>query len=125
MNAAFAAAPEADIEVFQDLASRHDVWLIPGSMFVRRDDGTFDQSIVLAPDGAAMLLYPVLTGTTDRDSDLSIVRATAAMSNCQVIDVNGPDAGGVGRPRTEPAAENTGHLGALGPLVPMAKRPLA
>jgi hypothetical protein len=65
VNAAFAAAPEADIEVVQDPASRHGVWLMPGNMFVRRDDGIFSQSAVLVPDGAAMLLCPVLTGITD------------------------------------------------------------
>jgi predicted amidohydrolase len=47
--------------------------------------------------GAEVLLHPVLTGTTDRDAELSIARATAAQFQCYVFDVNGLGAGGVGR----------------------------
>lgn len=47
--------------------------------------------------GAEVLLHPVLTGTTDRDPELAIARATAAQFQCYVIDVNGLGAGGVGR----------------------------
>lgn len=46
--------------------------------------------------GVEVLLHPVLTGTTDRKVELSIARATAALFQCYVIDVNGLDAGGVG-----------------------------
>ncbi|MEL6264379.1 MAG: carbon-nitrogen hydrolase family protein [Pseudomonadota bacterium] len=47
--------------------------------------------------GAEVLLHPVLTGTTDRDAELAIARATAAQFQCYVFDVNGLAAGGVGR----------------------------
>lgn len=47
--------------------------------------------------GAEVLLHPVLTGTTDRDAELSIARATAAQFQCYVFDVNGLGAGGVGK----------------------------
>lgn len=47
--------------------------------------------------GAEVLLHPVLTGTTDRDAELAIARATAAQFQCYVFDVNGLGAGGVGR----------------------------
>jgi hypothetical protein len=47
--------------------------------------------------GAVVLLHPVLTGTTDRDAELAIARATAAQFQCYVIDVNGLGAGGVGK----------------------------
>lgn len=47
--------------------------------------------------GAEVLLHPVLTGTTDRDVELSIARATAAQFQCYVFDINGLAAGGVGR----------------------------
>ncbi|MCZ4273447.1 carbon-nitrogen hydrolase family protein [Maritalea porphyrae] len=47
--------------------------------------------------GVEVLLHPVLTGTTDRDAELAIARATAAQFQCYVIDVNGLSAGGVGR----------------------------
>jgi predicted amidohydrolase len=47
--------------------------------------------------GAEVLLHPVLTGTIDRDIELSIARSTAAMFQCYVFDINGLGAGGVGR----------------------------
>jgi predicted amidohydrolase len=47
--------------------------------------------------GMEVLIHPVLTGTTDRVAELAIVQATAAMFQCYVVDVNGLDAGGVGR----------------------------
>ena len=51
----------------------------------------------LTSQGVEVLLHPVLTGTTDRDVELSIARATAAMFQCYVVDVNGLGAGGCGR----------------------------
>jgi len=47
--------------------------------------------------GVEVLLHPVLTGTIDRDVEISIARASAAMFQCFVVDVNGLGAGGVGR----------------------------
>lgn len=47
--------------------------------------------------GVEVLLHPVLTGTIDRDVEISIARASAAMFQCYVVDVNGLGAGGVGR----------------------------
>jgi predicted amidohydrolase len=47
--------------------------------------------------GVEVLLHPVLTGTIDRSIELSIARATAAQFQCYVFDINGMDAGGVGR----------------------------
>ena len=43
------------------------------------------------------LLHPVLTGTTDRDAELAIARATAAQFQCYVFSVNGLGAGGLGK----------------------------
>jgi predicted amidohydrolase len=51
----------------------------------------------LAAAGAEVLIHPVLTGTTDRDVELAIARATAAQFQLFVVDVNGLGAGGVGR----------------------------
>ncbi|MEH6836437.1 MULTISPECIES: carbon-nitrogen hydrolase family protein [Falsihalocynthiibacter] len=51
----------------------------------------------LTSQGVEVLLHPVLTGTTDRDAELSIARATAAQFQCYVIDVNGLGAGGIGK----------------------------
>jgi predicted amidohydrolase len=140
---------------FCDAARRHRIWLIPGSMFEKAEDGRiFNSSVVINPDGdivanyskmfpfrpyeagiaagtefcvfdvpqvgrfglsicydiwfpettrqltsqgVEVLLHPVLTGTTDRDAELAIARATAAQFQCYVIDVNGLGAGGVGK----------------------------
>ncbi len=51
----------------------------------------------LTSAGVEVLLHPVLTGTTDRDAELSITRATAAQFQCYVFSVNGLGASGVGR----------------------------
>jgi predicted amidohydrolase len=51
----------------------------------------------LTSQGVEVLLHPVMTGSTDRDAELSIARATAAQFQCYVFDVNGLGAGGVGR----------------------------
>lgn len=47
--------------------------------------------------GAEVLLHPVLTGTTDREVELAMARATAAQFQCYVFDINGLGPGGVGR----------------------------
>jgi len=139
---------------FCELAARHGIWLIPGSMFERIDArvcntasvidpagevigryrkmfpfqpyeqgidpgheflvfdvpkiGRFGLSIcydiwfpetsrTLAAMGAEVILHPTLTDTIDRDVELSIVRATAAINQCYVFDVNGLGDGGYGR----------------------------
>jgi deaminated glutathione amidase len=140
---------------FQEAARRHNVWLIPGSMFERAgheriyntasvinpngqivstyrkmfpfrpyeanveagtefcvfdvpEVGRFGLSICydiwfpettrqLTSQGVEVLLHPVLTGTTDRDAELAIAKATAAQFQCYVFDVNGLGAGGNGR----------------------------
>jgi deaminated glutathione amidase len=51
----------------------------------------------LTSQGVEVLLHPVLTGTTDRDAELAIARATAAQFQCYVFDVNGLGSGGSGR----------------------------
>ncbi len=51
----------------------------------------------LTAQGVEVLLHPVLTGTSDRDAELAIARATAAQFQCYVFDVNGLGAGGNGR----------------------------
>jgi deaminated glutathione amidase len=51
----------------------------------------------LTSQGVEVLLHPVLTGTTDRDAEIAIARATAAQFQCYVFDVNGLASGGVGR----------------------------
>ena len=143
------------IDQFREDARRHNLWIVPGSMFENSPDGqTFNTSVVINPQGeiiakyrkmfpfrpyeagveagtefcifdvpqvgrfglsicydiwfpettrqltaqgVEVLLHPCLTGTTDRDAELAINRATAAQFQCYVFDVNGLGAGGVGR----------------------------
>jgi predicted amidohydrolase len=54
-------------------------------------------SRTLAVMGAEVILRPTLTGTIDRDVELSIARATAATNQCFVFDINGVGDGGYGR----------------------------
>lgn len=146
--------PNADEEAFQQMAKKHHIWLIPGSMFEKKEGkiynttsiinphgevvkryskmfpflpyeegvtggdefcvfdvpniGRFGLSIcydmwfpetsrTLAAMGAEVILHPTLTGTIDRDLELSIVRATSAMNQCYVIDINGLETGGTGK----------------------------
>lgn len=56
-----------------------------------------ETSRTLACMGAEVLLHPTMTGTIDRSVELSIVRATAAVNQMYVVDVNGSNGGGVGK----------------------------
>ncbi|MGD9842239.1 MAG: carbon-nitrogen hydrolase family protein [Steroidobacteraceae bacterium] len=51
----------------------------------------------LAAMGAEVILHPTMTDTIDRDVELSISRASAAMNQCFFFDVNGVGGGGNGR----------------------------
>jgi predicted amidohydrolase len=51
----------------------------------------------LAALGAEVLLHPTMTTTIDRDVELSIARATAAINQCYVVDINGAGESGNGR----------------------------
>ncbi|MEM8571943.1 MAG: carbon-nitrogen hydrolase family protein [Pseudomonadota bacterium] len=147
--------PNEAIDQFKEDARRYGIWIIPGSMFEKTEDGRiYNTAVVINPEGeiaaryskmfpfrpyeagisagtqfcvfdvpdvgrfglsicydiwfpettrqltsqgVEVLLHPVLTGTTDRDAELAIARATAAQFQCYVFDVNGLAAGGVGR----------------------------
>ncbi len=135
-------------------AQQHDVWLLPGSMFMKSGDKIFNTALVINPkgeivgryrkmfpflpyeehvsqgeefclfdvphvgkfgvsicydmwfpetsrtlavNGAEVLLHPTLTGTIDREIELSIVRATAAINQCYIFDINGLESGGNGK----------------------------
>lgn len=51
----------------------------------------------LAVMGAEVILHPTMTGTIDREIELSIVRAMAAVNQCYFFDVNGLESGGNGK----------------------------
>lgn len=142
-------------EEMKEMAIKHNVWLIPGSIFERTPDGKiYNTASVIDPDGnvvkryrkmfpflpyeenvtsgdefclfdvpevgrfglsicydmwfpetsrtlailgAEVIIHPSLTGTIDRDIELSIVRATAAINQCFMFDINGLGAGGFGK----------------------------
>jgi len=145
---------EGALDIFREAAQRHNVWLIPGSMFEHSEQGLHNVACVINPEGeiirryakmfpfmpyetgvsggtefcvfdvpnvgrfglsicydiwfpettrtlvsmgAEVLLHPVLTGTIDRDIELSIARSTAAMFQTYVFDINGLGPGGFGR----------------------------
>lgn len=89
----------------------YEVGVTPGSdycVFDVPDVGRFGVSIcydmwfpetvrTLAVMGAEVILHPTLTGTIDREIELSIVRAMAAINQCYFFDVNGLSTGGSGR----------------------------
>lgn len=135
-------------------AAKHGVWLLPGSIFEKKDGKIYNTASVIDPEGnviaryrkmfpfypyevgvtaghefcvfdvpdvgkfgvsicydmwfpettrtlacmgAEVILHPTLTGTIDRDIELSIARATAAINQCYFFDVNGLDTGGSGK----------------------------
>ena len=141
-------------EEMQALAKKHGVWILPGSIFEKRDGKIYNTASVINPQGevvkryskmfpfypyeagitagnefctfdvpgvcrfgvsicydmwfpetvrtlavsgAEVILHPTMTGTIDRDIELSMVRAMAAVNQCFFFDVNGLDTGGSGR----------------------------
>lgn len=137
----------------QKMAKKYGIWLIPGSIFEKRDDQIFNTASVINPQGevisryskmfpfypyetgvaagnqfcvfdvpdvgrfgisicydmwfpetirtlavmgAEVIIHPTLTGTIDRDVELSIARAMASVNQCYLFDVNGLDTGGSG-----------------------------
>lgn len=83
----------------------------PGTEFVTFDVpeiGRFGVSIcydmwfpettrTLAAMGAEVILHPTMTDTIDRDVELPIARANAAINQCYFVDINGVGDGGTGR----------------------------
>ena len=60
-------------------------------------DMWFPETIrTLAVKGAEVILHPTMTGTIDREIELSIVRAMATVNQCFFFDVNGLESGGSG-----------------------------
>lgn len=136
------------------LAAKHGIWLLPGSIFEKKDGKVYNTASVIDPEGsvitryrkmfpfypyevgvtggnefcvfdvpdvgrfgvsicydmwfpettrtlacmgAEVILHPTLTGTIDREIELSIARSSAAVNQCYFFDINGLDAGGSGR----------------------------
>jgi predicted amidohydrolase len=89
----------------------YEVGVTPGTefcVFDVPDVGRFGLSIcydmwfpetirTLAALGAEVIMHPTLSGTIDRNIELSIVRAMASVNQCYFFDVNGLETGGSGR----------------------------
>lgn len=146
--------PNATEAAFQELARKYKIWLVPGTMFRKHEDKTFNTASVINPEGelvgrfdklfpflpyevgvtggsdfliwdvpdvgrfglticydmwfpetsrtlavqgVEVIIHPTLTGSIDRDIELSIAQATAATNQCFVFDINGLGDGGTGR----------------------------
>lgn len=150
----YAAERDAFDQDFGEMARKHGVWLLPGSVFERVGDKVYNTASVYNPEGevvgryrkmfpfypyeegvtagdefltfdvpemgrfgvsicydmwfpetsrtlaamgAEVILHPTLTNTIDREIELSIVRASAAINQCFIFDINGLEAGGNGQ----------------------------
>ncbi len=171
------ALPSAAEQSFQEMAARHGIWLLPGSMFEKVEERIYNTASVIDPAGeivgryrkmfpfrpyeqgvepgteflvfdvpevgrfgvsicydiwfpettrtlsslgVEVLLHPVLTGTTDRDIELSIARSTAAMFQCYVFDINGLGPGGNGRSSViDPSGTILHQAGELEAFIPV------
>jgi predicted amidohydrolase len=162
---------------FCEMAARHGVWLLPGTLFERLGEEVYNTAPVIAPNGqviararklfpfrpyeagvkagtefvvfdvpgaarfgvsvcydmwfpettrtlaalgAEVILHPSLTDTIDRDIELAIARASAALNQCYFFDVNGVGDGGVGRSIIVGPAGDVLHEALAGPeLMPI------
>jgi predicted amidohydrolase len=141
-------------EAFQEMARKHRIWIVPGSLLEKRDGLVYNSSPVINPAGevvcryrkmfpfqpleegvtagdefcvfdvpnvgrfavlncydmwfpettrtvtamgAEVILHPVMTHTIDRDVDLAIAKASAAMFQAYIFDINGLAVGGNGQ----------------------------
>jgi predicted amidohydrolase len=148
------AAGGATEQALQNLARETGLWLIPGSMYEKRDGKIYNMAPVINPEGeiiarhdkwfpflpyeknvefgenyvvfdvpgkgriglaicydmwfpeairtliaqgAEMIILPTMTNTVDRDVEVSIARANAAIHQCYFIDVNVAGEQGNGR----------------------------
>ena len=146
--------PNPTEDRFREIAKRHGLWLLPGSMFELEDDRMYNTAAVINPDGeivgryrkmfpfmpyetgveygdqflvfdvpdvgrfgvsicydmwfpetsrtlvamgAEVILHPSMTDTIDREVEISIARATAAINQCYFFDINGSGECGNGR----------------------------
>jgi predicted amidohydrolase len=70
--------------------------------------------------GAEVILHPVMTHTIDRDVDLNVAKASAAMFQCYLFDINGLEAGGNGQSCVlDPSGRVIHQCGTTEELVPI------
>ncbi len=64
--------------------------------------------------GAEIVIHPTLTNTIDRDAEVSIARANAAMNQCYFVDINGAGNLAMGRSAIFGPGGETVHLAGTG-----------
>jgi len=162
---------------FQEMAAKHELWLVNGSVFELCDGKVYNTASVIDPEGrvaaryrkmfpfrpyeadvesgdsfcvfdvpevgrfgvsicydmwfpetsrslaalgAEVLVHPCMTTTIDRDVELAMARATAAMNQCFVVEVNGVGDGGNGRSLfVGPAGDVLYQAGTSEELIPL------
>lgn len=57
LHACASPDPQADEAVFQALAAKHRIWIIPGSVFVEREGKTYNHAVVINPAGEIVGRY--------------------------------------------------------------------
>lgn len=158
-------------EYYREIARRHGLWLLPGSIYERAGDRIYNTAPVIDPAGsvvarhrkiypfmpferdvacgdchtvfeipgvgrfgvsicydmwfpetirqlawmgAEVILHPSLTNTIDRDVEISIARANAAMQQVYFVDLNCSGNLGYGRSSVFGPGGETVHLGGTG-----------
>ena len=52
--------PEAVEKEFCDLAKKHSIWIVPGSMYHKREDEIFNAAVAISPEGEVVTRYDKL-----------------------------------------------------------------
>lgn len=171
------ALPGGPLPVFQELARKYSIWLLPGSLFEKQGDKIYNTAPVIDPQGniianyrkmfpfapyevgvtagdeflvfdvpeigrfgvsicydmwfpettrtlvsmgAEVILHPVLTHSIDREVELNIARASGAMFQTYIFDINGCGIGGNGMSCViDPSGRTLHQASALDELIPI------
>jgi predicted amidohydrolase len=57
LHACASRTPQADEAIFQELAARHRIWIVPGTAFVEREGRIYNHAVVIDPDGTIVGRY--------------------------------------------------------------------
>jgi predicted amidohydrolase len=57
LHACSSRTPQADEAIFQELAARHRIWIVPGTAFVEREGRIYNHAVVIDPNGTIVGRY--------------------------------------------------------------------
>jgi predicted amidohydrolase len=57
LHACASRTPQADEAIFQELAARHRIWIVPGTAFVEREGRIYNHAVVIDPNGTIVGRY--------------------------------------------------------------------